>query len=100
MTKTKGQPLHPTTTVQEDLTVAGQRRINLIWEYTQSAIAVVVVTTTMASGIYSMLTNTILPTIISVAFGTVIGYYFARTNHQAIGGIGPKATDTQPYVGR
>jgi hypothetical protein len=39
--------LPPTTTVQQDLTHAGQRKVNLIWEYTQELIAIVVVVTTM-----------------------------------------------------
>jgi len=29
------KPLTPTTTAQEDIVTAGQRRINLIWEFTQ-----------------------------------------------------------------
>ena len=79
------------TTFQEDLTVAGQRRINLIWEYTQAIIAIMVVTTTMISGVAGMLyTSAVIPTIISVAFGMITGFYFSRTNHAAIGGVGPK----------
>jgi hypothetical protein len=29
------------------------------------------------------------PNIIAVAFGTVVGFYFGRTNHQRSGGVGP-----------
>jgi uncharacterized membrane protein YqgA involved in biofilm formation len=93
------QPLSPTTTEQEDITTAGQRRVNLIWEYTQAIIALLVVISTMVAGIESVFhPNTQIPTILSVAFGTVVGFYFSRTNHQAIGGIGPKPN--QKYEGR
>ena len=100
------------TTFQEDLTTAGQRRVNLIWEYTQAAIALLVVLTTMIAGLYTMFQPTVavgtgsslvqmptsIPTVIGVAFGMVTGFYFSRTNHAAIGGVGPKPEDK--YVGR
>jgi hypothetical protein len=93
-------PLPPSTTAQQDLTTAGQRKVNLIWEYTQALIALVVVSATMAAGLRASFTasETPLPTIMSVAFGTVVGFYFSRTNHAAIGSIGPKPN--QPYEGR
>jgi hypothetical protein len=112
----QGQELDPSlparTTFQEDLTTAGQRKVNLIWEYTQACIAVMVVITTMVAGIYSMFRPTVtvgaglnviqvpmqIPTIIGVAFGMVTGFYFSRTNHAAIGGIGPKPEGV--YTGR
>jgi hypothetical protein len=92
--------LSPTTTAEEDINTAGQRRINLIWEYTQAIIALLVVITTMISGVVSVFRpiGSQVPTILSVAFGTVVGFYFSRTNHQAIGGIGPKPA--QKYEGR
>ena len=87
------------TTFQEDLTTAGQRRINLIWEYTQAIIALGVVFTTMLCGAYGMIhPESQVPTIISVAFGAITGFYFSRTNHAAIGGIGPKPEGQ--YLGR
>lgn len=93
-------PLAPTTTHQEDITTASQRKVNLIWEFTQAIIALVVVCATMAAGIYGAFSKTDkqLPTIMSVAFGTVVGFYFSRTNHAAIGGIGRKPS--QEYIGR
>jgi hypothetical protein len=87
------------TTFQEDLTFAGQRRINLIWEYTQAVIALLVVVATMISGITSMFYGKEIPNIIGVAFGMVTGFYFSRTNHAAIGGVGHKP-DTTTYQGR
>jgi len=93
------QSLSPTTTSQQDITLAGQRRVNLIWEYTQAFVAVAVVAATMGAGIYSMVYGLEqIPTIISVAFGTIVGFYFSRTNHQAIGGVGQQPQ--QPYIGR
>jgi hypothetical protein len=86
------------TTFQEDLTTAGQRQVNLIWERTQAAIAIMVVVATMACGIAGMFYAVQIPTIIGVAFGMVTGFYFSRTNHAAIGGIGPKPIEA--YVGR
>ena len=86
------------TTFQQDLTFAGQRRINLMWERTQSAIALIVVLVTMTAGLYWMVENLQIPTLMAVAFGTVVGFYFSRTNHAAIGGVGNKPTSD--YVGR
>jgi hypothetical protein len=86
---------------QEDLTFAGQRRVNLIWEYTQATIALMVVFSTMACGIIVMINEQKeIPTIIGVAFGLVTGFYFSRTNHAAIGGVGFKPNEVQKYLGR
>lgn len=88
-------PLPATTTAAEDIVTAGQRKISLIWEITQSLIALAIT----GAIIYSVVTKT--PTeVLANAFFLIIGFYFARTNHQAIGGIGPKPTDNQQYVGR
>ncbi len=87
------------TTYQQDLTTAGQRQINLIWERTQATIAIAVVVSTMGCGAYSMVhPERQIPMIIGVAFGMVTGFYFSRTNHAAIGGIGTKPEGQ--YVGR
>lgn len=87
------------TTFQQDLTTAGQRQINLIWEWTQAIIALLVVTATMGCGIVAMFQKDIqIPTIIGVAFGMVTGFYFSRTNHEKVGGVGPKPET--PYQGR
>jgi hypothetical protein len=92
MTETQSS-IPPTTTVQEDLTTAGQRRINFIWEMTQSAIAVAVVAANMIVGAaqgLGMAKSEAHPTILSSALFLVVGFYFSRTNHAAIGGIGAK----------
>ena len=96
------QPRPPTTTTQQDITTAGQRRINVIWEVTQALIALIVVVTTMTAGIITVWTRSMdqVPNVICVAFGTVVGFYFSRTNHAAIGGVGKKANEDQEYRGR
>lgn len=94
------QPIAPTTTHQEDLVTEGQRKINLIWEWTQAIISIMVVSTNMLTAAYEVVAGTIsnFPIILSSAFFLVIGFYFSRTNHAAIGGIGPKTE--APYEGR
>lgn len=94
--------LPPNTTVQQDLIHAGQRRVNLIWEYTQALIAIVVVVTTMGAGFVTVWNHSMdsVPNVICVAFGTVVGFYFGRTNHSSIGGVGSKANEEQEYKGR
>jgi len=95
--------LDPTTTLQEDITTARQQRINLIWEFTQAIIAVLVVIANMTVEIAIGL-NFARPetrtTVLSNALFLVVGFYFSRTNHQQIGGIGKKRTDTEVYQGR
>lgn len=98
----KPQSLAPTTTVAEDETVAGQRKINLIWEITQAFIAVIVVLSNMTAAIYNVFKDrpVDVPMILSSSLFLIIGFYFSRTNHAQIGGLGEKATDTQQYKGR
>jgi len=96
--QTSDPSLPAKTTFQEDLTTASQRRVNLVWEYTQAAIAIIVVVATVICGVVGMVKDISVPTIISVAFGMITGFYFSRTNHASIGGIGQKP-ETK-YVGR
>lgn len=106
---TEQPSLAPTTTAQQDMTTAGQRAINLIWETTQSRIAVGVVMFTLAldSAVVVMslvLAREITATMVGVlgfvhmVCGVVISFYFSRTNHAAIGGVGAKPSE--PYQGR
>lgn len=119
MTAPEQQPLPPTTTLQQDKTVEGQREINAVWEHTQSKIALSVVVggtlinsllilAIVISGLVSQKEITISQLAlmsISLQFinfmaGTVVGFYFSRTNHTNIGGTGPKTTDDAEHVGR
>lgn len=86
--------LPPDTTAEEDITTAGQRRVNLIWEGTQATIAILI---TIAM-IYSEVKN-LESVAIRMGFSLIVGFYFSRTNHQAIGGIGRKPA-SQKYIGR
>lgn len=94
----------PTTTAEQNLVTAGQRRVNLIWEFTQSAIALVVTGAT----VYSCVTLALRTAadehtvaaflLLSNAFFLVVGFYFGRTNHQRVGGI--RAPAPGEYEGR
>lgn len=81
----------PTTTTEQDLKTAGQRRINNVWEYTQAAIAFSVVITTcigifIGRVVQGSNTSTIpFPPEWWTILGLVIGFYFGRTNHARIG---------------
>jgi hypothetical protein len=77
---------------ESSLRTAGQRRINQIWEFTQSFIAVAVTTVTLVvcaliarRGGADQVTAVAL---LSNAFFLVIGFYFGRTNHTRMGGVG------------
>lgn len=70
----------------------GQRRVNLIWETTQAMIALGVT----GAALYASLTITLRSDMDKTAFifltnvlMVIIGFYFGRTNHQKIGGVGP-----------
>jgi len=77
---------------ESDRVSHGQRRINLIWEITQAVVAVSVTLVTLGvAGQLSLRvpTDTAAALLLSNAFFLVIGFYFGRTNHQRIGGVGP-----------
>lgn len=85
----------PTTTVQQDISHAGQRRINLIWEVTQAIIALGVIGATLFVDGYAAIHGNELNQIqssalmqLNVMAALVTGFYFGRTNHQKQGGIG------------
>ena len=76
---------------EQSLTSQGQRRINILWEVTQSIIATIVTCSTVyvASRLASANTgNESAFLLLSNGFFLVIGFYFGRTNHQRIGGVG------------
>jgi hypothetical protein len=77
------QNVQSTTTAEEDLGTAGQRRVNLIWEVTQGTIALLITGAT----IYAVMIGR-ESVILGNAFTLIIALYFVRTNHVKIGGIG------------
>lgn len=90
----------PNTTEQEDMTLAGQRRINLIWEFTQAIIAIAVILGYVGLVAYGAVSGKDIkvPESMTNTLFLVVGFYFSRTNHAAVGGVGSKAMTK--YVGR
>lgn len=93
------------TEAETILATHGQRRINLIWERTQSAIAISVVEVTLAvaailivapsfrtnpdqASVTASVTGLVL---LSGLANLILGFYFSRTNHEKVGGV-PAAT--------
>lgn len=72
----------PTTTEQEDIVTAGQRRVNILWEATQACIAIMITGAIIYNAMKGIknedLTN---------AFFLIVSMYFVRTNHQLTGGV-------------
>jgi hypothetical protein len=93
--------LSATTTYQQDLVSAGQRRVNLIWEYTQSFVTIAVVVTNMIVAATNAIAHGTVaehPAILSSSLFLILGFYYSRTNHTAVGGVGIKPS--APYIGR
>jgi len=81
------------TTFQQDLTMAGQRVINVKWESTQQIIAIAVTLFVLMVCSFvivagrEMLAQAAFIFMTNLAF-LVIGTYFQRTNHTKTGGVG------------
>lgn len=103
-TATPSNPSLPAnTTEQEDITTAGQRHINVMWERTQQVIAISVCTSTLILCGYLLVKGEVTERVpafmlLSNVFFLVVGTYFQRTNHTKVGGIGNKPGEV--YVGR
>jgi hypothetical protein len=61
----------------------GQRRINLLWETTQSVGAMML----MATACYALIRGQTLPSEFWLLLGVVVNSYYQRTNHTKVGGI-------------
>lgn len=102
--KPPAQPsLPPKTTAEEDITTAGQRHINVMWESTQRVIAISVCTSTLILCGYLLVKGEVTERVpafmlLSNVFFLVVGTYFQRTNHTKVGGIGNKPPEV--YTGR
>lgn len=80
----------PLTTAEEDTMTAGQRRINLLWEWTQASLAIIVTLATLfvaAKLALSEKADVAAFLLLSNAFFSVISVYLTRTNHTKIGGV-------------
>lgn len=84
-------PLPPTTTAEEDRHSLGQRSTNILWERTQSIIAVSLIWGTVGVATWMVVTDPINRLMaflfLTNAASGVIGFYFGRTNHQRVGGV-------------
>lgn len=81
------------------IVTAGQRKVNMLWEYTQSIIAIfVTIATVSLAAATALKDNAGFPEVLTSMTFLILGFYFSRTNHQAIGGVGEKPT--QEYKGR
>ena len=78
------------TESQRDKTQAGQRRINMTWEFTQGIIAIGIT----GAKIYCSINKIDSPELTN-AFFLIVSMYFVRTNHHLIGGVGTKQADEQ-----
>ena len=74
---------------------AGQRRVNIVWEFTQAIIAISVLGVTLyvdaVTAIYIGHPNEVQSSALmqlNVLAAIVVGFYFGRTNHQRVGGVG------------
>lgn len=106
VSKSENLTMPPTTTAAEDKVTEGQRHISRVWEYVQAGIAFSVTSTTLLvlaklalsaeepSGNQLQVVGHLM-----VMTTMILTFYYQRTNHQNIGGIGPKANEP-PYRGR
>lgn len=91
----------PKTTAEQDISTAGQRRVNLIWESMQALLALSIVWTVLFTATKLALVvidphptesqNATAGTafmLMGNLVSLVIGFYFGRTNHQRTGGVG------------
>jgi hypothetical protein len=72
----------PTTTAEQQRVTAGQRSVNLIWEFTQALIAIAVTVALVWCVVQDKNSQ-----VLSNAFTLIISIYFVRTNHTKMGGI-------------
>lgn len=87
------------TTPEEDRTTAGQRDTSMMWEKNQKWISLVVIgVATFVAGMLAILGKILGADTLQLAaamylFGAanlVIGFYFGRTNHTRVGGVGAR----------
>lgn len=76
-------PAPPPPPTETEKKTAGQRRVNLMWELTQSLVAISVT----AANIYCAVSG-IESDLLGNAFVMILAMYFIRTNHTKIGGVG------------
>lgn len=87
----------PTTTEEDDRVTLGQRTVKLIWETTQMKIALSVIwgalLVSAALAVFGKWLGTPDMQLAAIVFlfgvaNLVTGFYFGRTNHTRVGGVG------------
>jgi hypothetical protein len=76
--------------LESGLSTHSQRRVNLIWEATQSIVAVSVTLATLVVAAVLALRqdhDVAAFVLLSNSFFLVVGFYFGRTNHTRTGGV-------------
>lgn len=74
------------TEAEATLRTSAQRRINMVWEYSQAAIALLVVLANIGYAFVQLFLQSLSGSdMLANAFFLVIGFYFGRTNHARIG---------------
>jgi hypothetical protein len=73
----------PTSTAEEDRKTAGQRSVNRQWEFWQGFLAVLVI----GGFVYTACIQKESPALAGLA-GSIVTFYYVRTNHTKIGGVG------------
>jgi hypothetical protein len=90
LAKVGDKNIAPRTTAEQDVVTAGQRKINLLWETTQTIVAVIVTIATLFVSARLALADkpdTAAFLLLSNAFFVVISTYLTRTNHTKTGGV-------------
>lgn len=83
----KPKPSETVTTAEEDRHTKTARQINMIWEVSQAIIAISVVGANIGVAFVHGV-EVGAATMLSNAFFLIIGFYFGRTNHARLGGVG------------
>lgn len=83
----KPGPSEPTTTPEEDRHTKAARNINMIWEVSQSAIALIIVTANVIAMFFAAAATAPATETMRYALFAVLGFYFGRTNHARRGGL-------------
>lgn len=89
-----------TTTAEQNRHTAGQRHTSLIWESTQMRIALSVIWMAAIVSAYLVIMGEVSDRAIAFLFlsnlaSNIIGFYFGRTNHQRVGGVGGDSAGTR-----
>ncbi len=77
------------TTAEQDRRTKSQRGLNMVWEYTQALIAIIVTVVTCLGVFIKVIyqQSSPFPAEWWTIQGLVIGFYFSRTNHARIGSL-------------